>query len=121
MRLFSSPIPHKVLAGAMTSLCIALLLGACSASMPGTQRPLSPSLSSELDAFLTSQAKSQQFRGAVLVARQGTPLEQGLRSCQHRCVPPQHPNHDVWPRIAHERIYRHGDPHPAGAGQTAHP
>ncbi len=80
MRLFSPRSLQQVLAGAMTFLCLILLLSACTTSMQGVQSQQPPSLFSKMDAFLTSEAKVLKFNGSVLVARNGTILlSKGVR------------------------------------------
>src|SRR5437870_710829 len=74
MRLCSSHLLQQRLAEAMLLLCLALLLSACGTSPKAVQTPQSPSPSSEMDAFLTSEVKAEQFSGAVLVVHKGTIL-----------------------------------------------
>jgi CubicO group peptidase (beta-lactamase class C family) len=71
MRLYASRSLQHVLGGAMTFLCLILLLSACTPSTQTVPSQQHPSLSSMMDAFLTSEAKVLEFNGSVLVARNG--------------------------------------------------
>ena len=71
MRLCSSCLRQHMFAAAMTFLCLFFLLSACSTNAKVVQVPQHASLSTQMDAFLTSSVETQQFNGTVLVARQG--------------------------------------------------
>lgn len=89
MRLFSSRLLQHALAGTMAFLCLLLLLSACSSRTKEVQTPQRSSLSSLMDAFLTSSVEAQQFSGTVLVARNGHILLDkgyGLANADHSLV-----------------------------------
>ena len=71
MQLYSSRSPQHVLVGAITFLCLILLLSACTPGTQAAQSQQQPSLFSKMDAFLTTKAKVLDFNGSVLVARNG--------------------------------------------------
>jgi CubicO group peptidase (beta-lactamase class C family) len=74
MCLYSSRSLQRVLAGAMTFLCLIFLLSACTTNTQTVQSQPHPSLSSQMDAYLLSLVKAHQFRGAVLIASSGKVL-----------------------------------------------